>query len=149
MNKLNLFSAFCVGFSLLATSAAHAATDYSMKVQKMGLVVQTIAAPAAPAQPVQPTPPPPPPPPPVEPGITVQLASYGANQGAQGNATTAVASVCNKKTSCTFDPYRLIGDPYPNKVKDLRVNYTCGSTAKTYYYNANEAGLKNHTLTCS
>jgi hypothetical protein len=82
--------------------------------------------------------------------LTVTKAEYGGNAGADGNLTTKLKAVCDGKTSCTYQPYTVLGtDPYGGVSKDTTAEYSCGSAGNGRYYGVNEAGTTNQTIECS
>ena len=100
---------------------------------------------------------------PAAPVIQVVEATYGkscekftpseghANQVKPGNATTAVAQVCDKaQASCHFivDDSKLV-DPASGCAKDFLITWRCGSSPTTYQSHlAAEANGKTAVLRC-
>ncbi len=84
--------------------------------------------------------------------VTVNSASYGANQGGTGNMTAKLKSACDGKRVCDFGAVELYGsDPYPSKSKDLQVSYTCSTGAtKSISLAAGTSNLDylKNSLTC-
>lgn len=80
--------------------------------------------------------------------IQIQTATYGGNCGAGlGNLTNALKSVCQNRTSCSFNPLGLIGDVAVGCPKDISVQYTCNRTANISYSRAGEAAY-THSILC-
>jgi len=91
--------------------------------------------------------------PPPAAGITIVTATYfnPNTHDYNGNLTAKLGPVCNGKTSCTFNPFTVLGiDTYPGVYKGVRVDYTCSGVAKSYVKEGYryEAGNETHTISC-
>ena len=83
--------------------------------------------------------------------IIVTDGSYGANWGADGNATVSLAQSCNGHSTCSYlVDWHVLGDPYPGKEKNFVAKWTCGGgPLKTATLAAPpEASGRVVTLTC-
>ena len=78
--------------------------------------------------------------------INIVSATYGQNCGQQDNRTLWLGDLCNGKVSCESCPLD-VGDPAGGCAKDYVINYTCGTTAKTYF-GTPEAGFSKHLISC-
>jgi hypothetical protein len=130
----------------VTASTAMAATgpSYTFKHTAAGIKAPSGTSSTVPSAPVAPPP---------APGIAIVTATYfnPNTHDYNGNLTVKLGQACNGKTSCTFNPYTVLGsDPYPGIFKGIRVDYTCSGVAKTYAKEGYryEAGSETHTISC-